>query len=29
VRFRLWREKPTAEGGVQIYRVGHVSQADA
>jgi hypothetical protein len=29
VRFRLWREKPTAEGGVQIYRVGHISQADA
>ena len=29
VRFRLWREKPETEGGAQVYRVGHVSQAEA
>jgi hypothetical protein len=29
VRFRLWRDKPAAEGGVQIYRAGHISQAEA
>jgi hypothetical protein len=29
VRFRLWREKRAAEGGMQVYRVGHISQAEA
>jgi hypothetical protein len=28
VRFRLWRDKPVAAGGVQIYHIGHISRAD-